>query len=133
MSARRPGSPPALPVGVRKPISLSRLLTGSHASATVCTDASPVGVWTTAKEAIVVQARANAANVRLTLSVTEAGRLLGIGRVAAYQAVAAGTIPALRLGRYWRVPRAALEKLLEHPPQLTRGAGSTSTSQAAQP
>jgi excisionase family DNA binding protein len=48
----------------------------------------------------------------LTLSVLEAGEMLGVGRDAAYQAVRAGVIPALRIGRCWRIPRAALEKML---------------------
>jgi excisionase family DNA binding protein len=51
----------------------------------------------------------------LTLSVEEAADLLGIGRDAGYNAVRTGEIPALRIGRYWRVPRAALMKMLEVP------------------
>lgn len=46
------------------------------------------------------------------LSVEEAGRLLGLGRSAAYQAVAKGEIPSLRLGRRRVVPTAALRRLL---------------------
>lgn len=49
----------------------------------------------------------------LTISVEQAGELLGIGRDAAYQAVRAGTIPALRIGRYWRVPRSALLRMID--------------------
>ena len=48
----------------------------------------------------------------LTLSVTEAGSLLGVGKDAAYQAVRNGEIPVLRIGRLLRVPKVALEKLL---------------------
>jgi excisionase family DNA binding protein len=45
---------------------------------------------------------------RLTVSVPEAGQLLGIGRDAAYGAVARGEIPVLRLGRAMRVSVPAL-------------------------
>lgn len=47
------------------------------------------------------------------LTVEEVADVLRIGRTAAYQAVKAGEIPSLRLGRKIRVPRAALERLLE--------------------
>ena len=49
---------------------------------------------------------------RQTLTVEEAAALLGIGRNSAYQAVAAGQIPVIRIGRRLLVPRAALERLL---------------------
>ena len=49
----------------------------------------------------------------LTISVPEAGRRLGIGEYAAYNAVNKGEIPAIRIGRLWRVPVAAFEKMLE--------------------
>lgn len=40
-----------------------------------------------------------------TISVPEAGRLLGLGsRTAAYAAVERGEIPVIRLGRRFRVP-----------------------------
>ena len=47
-----------------------------------------------------------------TLTVPEAGQLLGIGRNAAYQGVANGEIPVLRIGKRLVVPRAALERML---------------------
>jgi excisionase family DNA binding protein len=50
---------------------------------------------------------------RLVLSVTEAARLLGISRALAYELVARGELPSLRLGRRIVVPRRALEALLE--------------------
>jgi excisionase family DNA binding protein len=49
---------------------------------------------------------------RQTLTVEEAARILGVGRSAAYQAVARGELPVIRLGRRYVVPRAALERLL---------------------
>jgi excisionase family DNA binding protein len=51
----------------------------------------------------------------LTMSVEEAAAMLGVGRDAGYEAVRRGQIPALRVGRAWRVPRAALLKMLEAP------------------
>jgi excisionase family DNA binding protein len=49
----------------------------------------------------------------LTMSVEEAAAMLGVGRDAGYEGVRRGQIPALRVGRAWRVPRAALMKKLE--------------------
>jgi excisionase family DNA binding protein len=49
-----------------------------------------------------------AANERLVYSVAEAGALLGISRAFAYELVARGEIPVIRLGRRRLVPKAAL-------------------------
>jgi excisionase family DNA binding protein len=48
----------------------------------------------------------------LTVSVEEAGRLLGIGRSSAYAAVRRGDIPSLKVGHLYRVPRARLLAML---------------------
>jgi excisionase family DNA binding protein len=50
---------------------------------------------------------------RLVLSVTEAADMLGISRGLAYELVARGELPSLRLGRRIVVPRRALETLLD--------------------
>ena len=50
---------------------------------------------------------------RKTLTVPEAGLLLGVGRDAAYAAAHRGEIPVLRIGSRLLVPRAALERLLD--------------------
>lgn len=50
---------------------------------------------------------------RLTLTIEETARLLGIGRQLAYERVKTGEIPVIRIGRRLVVPRRALEKLLE--------------------
>lgn len=50
-----------------------------------------------------------------TVSVSEAARILGIGRNVAYRLAAQGTIPALRLGRQLRIPLPALQDLLRSP------------------
>lgn len=49
-----------------------------------------------------------------TLTVTEAGELLGLSRSAAYRAADAGQIPTVRFGRRLRVPTGALAALLGH-------------------
>jgi len=50
---------------------------------------------------------------RLTYTVDQAGRLLGISRNSAYQRVADGQIPTIRMGRRLLVPKTALDRLLE--------------------
>ena len=50
---------------------------------------------------------------RLTITVEEAGKLLGISRNSAFEAARRGEIPTVRLGRRILVPRKALERLLE--------------------
>lgn len=52
---------------------------------------------------------------RLTLTVPEAGELLGIGRAAAYAAARSGELPVLRIGRKVLVPRARLLAMLGEP------------------
>ena len=47
-----------------------------------------------------------------TCSVAEAGDRIGIGRDAAYEGVRKGEIPAIRVGRRWRVLVVPLEKML---------------------
>jgi excisionase family DNA binding protein len=49
---------------------------------------------------------------RLTYTVVEAAKLLGLSRMAAYAAVSTKEIPSLRIGRRVLVPRAALERML---------------------
>jgi excisionase family DNA binding protein len=50
----------------------------------------------------------------LTITVEEAAEALGISRNAAYAAVNAGQIPAIRVGRRWLVPKIAFERMLEN-------------------
>ncbi len=49
---------------------------------------------------------------RRTYDVEEAGRLLGIGRNAAYEAARRGDIPSIRIGKRVLVPKAAFDRLL---------------------
>jgi excisionase family DNA binding protein len=61
---------------------------------------------------------------RLTVTVEEAGRLLGVSRNSAYELARTGQLPTLRLGRRLLVPKAALEKMLAgaSQPALTENA-----------
>jgi len=47
-----------------------------------------------------------------TLSVPQAGEILGISRNSAYEAAKKGEIPIIRIGRLIRVPIPALERML---------------------
>jgi excisionase family DNA binding protein len=49
---------------------------------------------------------------RLVLTVTEAGKLLGLSRAFTYELVARGEIPVIRLGRRIVVPKAALLEMV---------------------
>jgi excisionase family DNA binding protein len=55
---------------------------------------------------------------KLTLSIEEAAKLLGIGRNLCYDRVKTGEIPVIKIGRRLLVPRSALEKLLANPKPL---------------
>lgn len=55
---------------------------------------------------------------KLTLTIAEAAKLLGIGRNLAYDRVKTGEIPVIKIGRRLLVPRRALEKMLEEPKPL---------------
>ena len=49
---------------------------------------------------------------RLVYTVEEAGKLLGIGRSAAYEAARSGELPVIRIGRRWLVSKQALDRML---------------------
>jgi excisionase family DNA binding protein len=53
----------------------------------------------------------SAGEERLVYSVAEAGALLGISRAFAYELVARGELPVIRLGRRRLIPKAALKAL----------------------
>lgn len=50
---------------------------------------------------------------RLVYTVPEAGRLLGLGRNASYEAAKRGDIPTIRIGRLLLVPKAPFHRLIE--------------------
>jgi excisionase family DNA binding protein len=60
----------------------------------------------------------------LTLTVEEAAEALGISRAFAYEAVARGAIPCIRIGRRILVPRIALERMLNAPAGRSSVGGS---------
>lgn len=45
----------------------------------------------------------------ILLRAIEVAAALGVGRATAYEMMASGTLPVVRIGRSIRVPRAALE------------------------
>jgi excisionase family DNA binding protein len=49
---------------------------------------------------------------RLTVTVPQAGELLGIGRNKAYEAAKTGEIPTIRIGKRLLVPLPALKRLV---------------------
>ncbi len=49
---------------------------------------------------------------KLTYTVTEVAKLLGIGRSAAYEAARTGQIPTVRIGKRILVPAAGLQRML---------------------
>ena len=53
---------------------------------------------------------------RLTWTVAEAARLLGISRTCAYEAAHRGELPVRTIGRRMVVPRGALLRLLDEQP-----------------
>jgi excisionase family DNA binding protein len=58
---------------------------------------------------------------RLVYTVPEAGRLLGLGRNAAYEAAKRGELPTIRIGRLLLVPKSPFHRLVglnadEHTP-----------------
>jgi len=55
---------------------------------------------------------------KLTLTVCEAARLLGISRGLAYQLARCGKLPVVRFGRRLLVPKKALERMLDQPNQI---------------
>jgi len=58
---------------------------------------------------------ANGSEPRLTMSVEEAAKVLGISRSLAYKAVTTNEIPHIRIGRRILIPRSRLQQLLDHP------------------
>ena len=59
-----------------------------------------------------IRAVTNTKMQKVALSVPEAGRALGIGRTAAYEAARTGQLPTIRIGKRLLVPVVALERLL---------------------
>jgi len=60
---------------------------------------------------------------RLTITVEEAAKKLGISRALAYEMARTGKLPTLRFGRRLVVPQRAIERLLEDPRTLAVNQG----------
>jgi excisionase family DNA binding protein len=58
---------------------------------------------------------------RLTLTVEEAGQLLGVSRSYAYELVRQGALPCMRLGRRIVIPVRALDALIKRVVAETAG------------
>jgi excisionase family DNA binding protein len=71
--------------------------------------------------------------LRLVYSVTEAAELLGISRSTAYELVARGELPTVRLGRRLIVTRPALTALLGVEPPLPHDLDHTRRALNASP
>lgn len=50
---------------------------------------------------------------RATVSIPEAGKILGVGRNASYDAANRGEIPVIMIGKLKRVPVVRLKRMLE--------------------
>lgn len=55
---------------------------------------------------------ANHDNLPMVLTVEEVSRLLCIGRNTAYELVRSGQIRSVKVGRIYRIPRAAVDEYL---------------------
>jgi excisionase family DNA binding protein len=56
---------------------------------------------------------------KLTLTIDETAKLLGISRPLAYKIIGLGQLPSIRLGKRLLVPKKALEEMLEVPRRVT--------------
>ena len=65
---------------------------------------------------------------RALLTPTEVTQILGIGRSKVYELLACGELPAVRIGRCIRVPKASLEDWIK---ARVTGQGSVPTYQGA--
>ncbi len=66
-----------------------------------------------------------------TLSVPEAGEMLGLSRNGAYDAARRGELPVIKIGRKLLVPRIALERMLQEARPTHSTGSSTLTPGAA--
>jgi len=61
----------------------------------------------------------------LTVTPQEAAARLGMGRASIYRLLREGRLPAVKLGRVYRVPVRVLEEVLERPESLSLPDGPT--------
>jgi excisionase family DNA binding protein len=55
-------------------------------------------------------------NAPAVFTVCEVAKILRIGKISAYQAIARGDVPCIRIGRRILIPRHALELILNPSP-----------------
>ena len=65
---------------------------------------------------------------RLATTVPEAGKALGLGKSASYEAARRGDIPTVRIGKRLLVPLAALKRMLEVTPGTLTETEASATS-----
>jgi len=58
------------------------------------------------------------AEQREFFSIPEAAALIGVSRIAVFKKVKKGQLTAIRIGRNWAIPAAALQGLTPHPTPL---------------
>jgi len=61
-------------------------------------------------------------NESILMRAAEVAAALGVGRATAYELIASGELPSVRIGRAVRVPRAGLEEWVRR--QTVRPAGA---------
>jgi excisionase family DNA binding protein len=62
------------------------------------------------------------ANGPTVFTVCEVARILRIGKISVYQAIARGEIPCIRIGRRILIPKNALEQMLSNLIPITKPA-----------
>lgn len=58
------------------------------------------------------------------LTVAEVADMARVSKMTVYRMVHAGDLPAIRVGRSFRVPQAAVEEMLSGPADFSTGTGS---------
>lgn len=64
---------------------------------------------------------------KMTVTVVEAAKILGISRNAAYSAVHSGELPSFRIGRRILVSRLILDQILSNPSPRPEGGAESGT------
>lgn len=57
----------------------------------------------------------------VVLTPAEAMDILGVGKNTLYRMLHSGQLPAIRIGRIWRINLESLQAYLSHPPTLPNG------------
>ncbi len=57
------------------------------------------------------------------MTVSEVADVMRVSKMTVYRLIHAGELPAIRVGKSFRVPQAAVDKLLEAPWDASEGSG----------